>query len=104
MQSANLAEAVRLSRVREVEDWRFLAALGIENLGKGDSRKLLEHFRLEELLHISQEQIEAIHGFGAITARSIAQGIKRLAPTMDHLLSLGFRILPTGKVESLIAY
>ena len=94
--SANLAEAVYLSRTREVEDWRFLAALGIEDLGKGDSRKLLEQFRLQDLPTISREQIEAIHGFGAITARSIAAGVERLAPTLRHLLALGFKIMATG--------
>ena len=94
--SANLAEAVYLSRTREVEDWRFLAALGIEDLGKGDSRKLLEQFHLPDLLSVSREQIEAIHGFGAITARSIAAGLERVAPTLRHLLDLGFRIMSTG--------
>lgn len=94
--SGNLAEAVYLSRTREVEDWRFLAALGIEDLGKGDSRKLLEQFRLQDLLTVGREQIEAVHGFGAITARSIAEGLERMAPTLRHLLALGFRITPTG--------
>ena len=96
VQSSNLAEAVYLSRTREVEDWRFLAALGIEDLGKGDSRKLLEHFRLEELPGLDAERIEAIRGFGAVTARSVAAGLARLAPTLRHLLDLGFRIRPTG--------
>jgi len=96
VQSSNLAEAVYLSRTREVEDWRFLAALGIEDLGKGDSRKLLQNFRLEELTGLTRERIEAIHGFGAITAASIAGGLARIAPTLRHLLDLGFRIMPTG--------
>jgi DNA ligase (NAD+) len=96
VQSSNLAEAVYLSRTREVEDWRFLAALGIEDLGKGDSRKLLGQFRLEDLPEVGREQIEAIHGFGAITARSIAGGLQRVAPTLRHLLGLGFRIMATG--------
>ena len=94
--SGNLAEAVYLSRTREVEDWRFLAALGIEDLGKGDSRKLLEQFRLQDLLTVSRERIEAVHGFGAITADSIARGLERVGPTLRHLLDLGFRIMPTG--------
>lgn len=96
VQSSNLAEAVYLSRTRPVEDWRFLAALGIEDLGKGDSRKLLEHFRLEELPEVAGEQIEAIHGFGAVTAESIAKGLTRLTPTLRHLLGLGFAITSTG--------
>jgi DNA ligase (NAD+) len=96
VQSANLAEAVYLSRTRGVEDWRFLAALGIEDLGKGDSRKLLEQFRLQDLAGLRKEQIEAIHGFGAVTAASIAAGLERVASTLGHLLDLGFAIMPTG--------
>lgn len=75
VQSANLAEAVYLSRTREVEDWRFLAALGIEDLGKGDSRKLLEAFPLETLPDLTQDKIEALYGFGAVTAQSIVRGL-----------------------------
>jgi DNA ligase (NAD+) len=96
VQSSNLAEAVYLSRTREVEDWRFLAALGIEDLGKGDSRKLLENFRLEELTGIDAERIQAVRGFGAVTARSIAAGLERMTPTLHHLLDLGFSIRRTG--------
>ena len=43
VQSRNLADALAISRTKPVEDWRFLAAFGIANLGKGDSRKLLSH-------------------------------------------------------------
>lgn len=96
VQSANLAEAVYLSRTRPVEDWRLLAALGIEDLGKGDSRKLLEHFRLEDLPAIGPERIAAIRGFGSVTARSVAEGLLRMAATLRHLLDLSFRIMPTG--------
>ncbi len=96
VQSANLAEAVYLSRTREVEDWRFLAALGIEDLGKGDSRKLLEAFPLESLPDLTQDKIEALHGFGAITAQSIVRGLERLGPTLRHLLALDFHIIRSG--------
>jgi DNA ligase (NAD+) len=43
VQSKNLAEAITTSRTKPVEDWRFLAAFGIADLGTGDSRKLLAH-------------------------------------------------------------
>ncbi|PKN42614.1 MAG: DNA ligase [Deltaproteobacteria bacterium HGW-Deltaproteobacteria-18] len=103
VQSSNLAEAVYLSRTREVEDWRFLAALGIEDLGKGDSRKLLGQFRLQDLPEVTRDQIEAIHGFGAITASSIAAGLQRVAPTLRHLLDLGFKIMATGAAREQVA-
>lgn len=99
VQSANLAEAVCLSRTREVEDWRFLAALGIEALGVGDSRKLLAHFPLEVLADLQPEDIAAVHGFGQITARAIQQGLRERGATLRHLLGLGFRIRTTGAVK-----
>lgn len=97
VQSANLAESLALSRTRPVEDWRFLAALGIENLGLGDSRKLVQHFSLPELPNLTQGQIEAIRGFGTITSRSIVQGLQRLSPTLKFLLDLGFSIIATAQ-------
>jgi DNA ligase (NAD+) len=48
VQSKNLAEAITTSRTKPVEDWRFLAAFGIADLGTGDSRKLLAHVPLEK--------------------------------------------------------
>jgi DNA ligase (NAD+) len=96
VQSSNLAEAVYLSRTKPVEDWRFLAALGIEGLGTGDSRRLLENFRLEELPELKTEQIKAIHGFGEITAQGVVTGMKRRGATLRHMLDLGFQIIPTG--------
>ncbi|MBW1821601.1 MAG: hypothetical protein JRI92_07525, partial [Deltaproteobacteria bacterium] len=44
--SKNLAEAIDISKNKSVEDWRFLAAFGISDLGPGDSRKLLSHIKL----------------------------------------------------------
>lgn len=96
VQSSNLAEAVYLSRTRPVEDWRLLAALGIEGLGTGDSRRLLENFRLEELPQLKTEQIEAIYGFGRITAEGIVTGMEKRGATLQHMLDLGFQIMPTG--------
>jgi len=76
VQSRNLAEALELSRTRPVEDWRFLAAFGIPDLGKGESRRLLTFFPLEQLPEVKAEDIEKIHGFGEITSRSITAGLR----------------------------
>jgi DNA ligase (NAD+) len=95
VQSNNLFQAILISRTSPVEDWRFLAAFGIPDLGKGDSRKLLSHFKIEDLIDISKEDIEKIHGFGKITSKSIATGIATIKDTMIHMLDLGFRLEPT---------
>ncbi len=108
VQSKNLFEAIFTSRNKSVEDWRFLAALGISNLGKGDSRKLLTHIPIEKLVTTRVGDIEKIHGFGEVTSRSIVSGIEKIKDTIHHMLSLGFNLERTpvgemnGDVESAI--
>lgn len=92
VQSRNLADALMLSRTQTVEDWRFLAALGVPDLGVGDSRKLLQHHRLEALPALDAQTIAAIHGFGAKTSQRIVDGITRIGETLAHLLALGFEM------------
>ena len=99
VQSRNLAEALDISRNKPVEDWRFLAALGISNLGTGDSRKLLSHMTLQDLLEADRTRIEDINGFGGITSQSIHKGIQDLRKTIDHLLALGFNLVTTPLVH-----
>jgi DNA ligase (NAD+) len=92
VQSKNLAQALMVSRTKTIEDWRFLAALGIPDLGLGDSRRLLQHVRLEALTKLSSQAIAGIKGFGEITSRSIAQGLSDQKETLAHLLGLGFNL------------
>ncbi len=106
VQSVNLAAAAATSRTRAVEDWRLLAAFGIPDLGKGDSRKLLGFFRLEKLPALAAADIVAIHGFGDITSRSITGGLDAIRETFQHMLALGFNLIRTplesekGKLDS----
>ena len=95
VQSRNLAEALAVSRAKPVEDWRFLAALGVPDLGVGDSRRLLEHMPLEEIKSIAPQSIARINGFGEITSRSIAAGVAEIKATLLHMLSLGFNLEKT---------
>lgn len=97
VQSRNLAEALRISRNKPVEDWRFLAAFGIADLGPGDSRRLLQHFRLEDLLNLQAEDIKKIEGFGDITASSIAKGLADNRRTIEYMLELGFELERTPR-------
>lgn len=102
VQSKNLAEAITISRTRPVEDWRFLAAFGISNLGTGDSRKLLAHVAIDDILSLTEQRIEQIKGFGKITSQAIDEDLKRLAPLITHILSLGFNLRRTP-LESEVA-
>jgi DNA ligase (NAD+) len=109
VQSKNLAGALATSRTKQVEDWRFLAAFGIADLGVGDSRRLLQHIELAAVMDAKAEQIEKINGFGDTTSRSIVQGLERVKRTFQHMLDLGFNLertplrLESPEVSSLIA-
>jgi DNA ligase (NAD+) len=95
VQSKNLTRAIDISRTRQVEDWRFLAAMGIPDLGRGDSRKLLAHFTLEDIINATVEDIEQINGFGAISSLSITNGLAQRKTNFTHLLALGFNLVRT---------
>jgi len=106
VQAKNLVDALELSRSKPVEEWRFLAAFGIQSLGVGDSRKLLDHMKLDDILKAKSKEIQSVHGFGEITSQSIEQGIKAEHEHMRHMLELGFNIertkssLPKGIVDT----
>ncbi len=95
VQSKNLAEALSISRTKAVEDWRFLAAFGVPDLGVGDSRRLLEQTSMEDIVHIDAQTIAGINGFGEITSHSIAKGVSEIKETLLHMLALGFNLEKT---------
>ncbi|NCC24844.1 MAG: DNA ligase [Deltaproteobacteria bacterium] len=95
VQTANLIRALEISRTKPVEDWRFLAALGIPDLGPGDSRKLLARVTLTELERLEESDVLGISGFGPITSQSIVRGLRERQKLLAHLTGLGFRLLPT---------
>jgi len=103
VQSQNLTKALQISRTKSVEDWRFLAAFGISNLGTGDSRKLLSHMTFKDLLEADRDSIEDINGFGGITSLSIQEGIQDLRNTIDHMLALDFNLVKTPLVHEMPA-
>ena len=101
VQSSNLVDGIRVSIAKPVEDWRFLAAFGIPNLGTGDSRNILSHFRFEDLLNATAEQIKEIHGFGDITSQAIEKGLRELGNVITGMLALGFNLERTPLVETI---
>ena len=100
VQSRNLAQALDISKTKQVEDWRFLAAFGIPDLGRGDSRKLLTHIRLEDIIEASAADIEKIYGFGAITSQSITNGITDVKKTFQYMFKLNFNLERTPQTVS----
>lgn len=95
-QAANLVRELQRSKSQEIEDWRFLAAFGIPNLGRGDSRRLLEGFTLEQLLEpVTADQIVLLDGFGDLTSNVIAGELAERAALIGMLAS-NFNLRRTG--------
>jgi DNA ligase (NAD+) len=95
-QSANLVAELERSQREEIPDWRWLAAAGIRHLGRGDSRRLLSVYSLDEVLSgLSPEQITAVGGFGPITSPLIADSLAEQGDYLKALLALGFRLRAT---------
>ena len=94
-QSKNLRSELNRSLEVEIEDWRFLSAFGIPQLGQGDSRRLLQNIQFDELSEVTKEEIIAIEGFAEITSADIVAGLKMKWPTIEHMLDLGFKLSKT---------
>jgi len=94
-QTKVLLRALEDSRAEPVEDARFLAALGVRDLGIGESRRLLGQKSLSQLGTLSEEELLEIKGFGPITSTRIVEGLQARWPEVEHLLSLGFNLEET---------
>lgn len=96
----NLLKELQRCRSEQVEDWRFLAAIGIEGLGKGDAKKLIKHITIDEFIELEArtliDLIEGIDGFGAIKAKKIMAGRQELHDMLSYLyLDLHFNLKRT---------
>ena len=99
VQSKNLRKELDRSLQVEIEDWRFLGAFGIPQLGRGDSRRLLQHMRLDDLTKVTKEEVMAVEGFAEISSADIVGGLTKRWPTIKHMLSLGFNLSETPLLE-----
>ena len=93
--SENLLKQLERSRIEEIEDWRFLAAFGVNRLGQGNCENLLRSCPLEEIFDLDEESIIAIDGFAEQTAGDILQGLTSIKEEFDYLYSLGFNLEKT---------
>ena len=65
----------------------FLAALGIENLGKTTAKELAKKFKtLDAIRKLTRSELCGIGGIGVTTAESIWSGLNEMSATIDKLL------------------
>ena len=97
--ASNLSRNIKETLNQQIPDWQFLAAFGIEKLGRGDSKNLLKHFTLSELLEVEASDIEKVKGFAKISSNAIHKGIQEKKTSILYLIEKGFNLIPTLKKD-----
>lgn len=98
---ANLLAALEQSRQIEIEDWRFLAAFGVNRLGLGIAEKLLSHHAIDSLFDLTQEDIIELDGFAEVTAKTICTGLEQIKDEFNKIFALGFQLKKTPLISEL---
>ena len=93
--SQNLIDQLIRSRQEIIEDWRFLAAFGVQRLGMGNCENLLKSFSIEKVFNLSVEEISNIDGFAELTAELIFDGLLSIRDQYETLVSGGFQLEST---------
>ena len=93
--SHNLINQLIRSRKESIEDWRFLAAFGVQRLGMGNCENLLRNYSVEKIFDLSVKDISNIDGFAEITAALIFDGLILIKPQYEVLISEGFELEQT---------
>jgi len=93
--SHNLINQLIRSRKESIEDWRFLAAFGVQRLGMGNCENLLRNYSVEKIFDLSIKDISNINGFAEITAELIFDGLTLIKPQYEVLISGGFKLEQT---------
>jgi len=90
--SQNLIDQLTRSRHESIEDWRFLAAFGVQRLGMGNCENLLKSYSIKQIFKLSVEDISNIDGFAELTAELIFDGLLSIKDQYETLVSGGFQL------------
>jgi len=93
--SQNLIDQLTRSRQESIEDWRFLAAFGVQRLGMGNCENLLKSYSIKYIFKLSVEDISNIDGFAELTAELIFDGLLSIKDQYETLVSGGFQLEQT---------
>jgi DNA ligase (NAD+) len=93
----NLVNAIQ--KVKGIECWRFVNALGIEHIGEVASKKICEKFGIDFYKHSPEEFLE-IEGFGPEMVKSIAEYIKVNKDKIEELIKLIEPVNPKKEIKT----
>ena len=99
--SQNLIDQLIRSRQESIEDWRFLAAFGVQRLGMGNCENLLKSYSIKHIFNLSVEDISNIDGFADLTAKLIFDGLVSIKAQYETLFSGGFQLEKTLLVSNI---
>ncbi len=93
--SKNLIDQLNRSRHESIEDWRFLAAFGVQRLGMGNCENLFRNYPIEEVFELTADEISSIDGFAELTAEQIFKGLESIRDEYQILIKAGFELEKT---------
>jgi len=97
--SDNLYNELQQSLTRDLLDFKFIAGLGIVNLGAGNAKKMLKDYNVRDILYnCNYSDFVSTEGLGDITASNIVDYIDTNYEMIDDIYSLGFNIV-SSKIE-----
>ncbi len=94
---ANLLNAINASKTPDL--WRFITALGIENIGEVAAKKIANAFK-DEWINASQNEIAELDGFGPAMSASWAEFWRVNRNIVDELLEFIEPIYPQNSVAT----
>ena len=90
--SANLITQLQRSTTEQVEDWRFLAAFGVNRMGTGNCENLLKSHAIKDIFTLNEAQIANIDGFAELTAALIVDGLANIREEFERLFHYQFNL------------
>jgi DNA ligase (NAD+) len=97
--SQNLLTQLGASKTLQIEDWRFLSAFGVVRLGQGSSERLLQHYGIEQIFDVTEEQMSDIDGFAEKSAAAIVEGLANIRAEFFAIYDQGFNLEITALVS-----
>jgi len=93
--ASNLLGELERSKGTPVEDWRFLAAFSLHNVGRGGCERVLRHFPLVGVFDVSKEDLLSVDGFADKKAVALMDALFRIRESFQALHSIGFNLIET---------